>query len=216
MNLLISVLLSSSVAALLPGADLASYRNFRLDTQVADVAKQANVPVSDAKLVSSRPARIEEIDWHASWNPPPDAQSNASSNPFSEVLFRFYNGKLFEMTVTYDRNRTRGLTDRDMIEAISGVYGKPTETAGAEMNFANPARDASALQVIAAWADEHSQVTLVHLPYGSGFRPGHILPGHEGPGRRGPCRVEPPESCRRAAARTCFTGAATRRRTGCR
>lgn len=165
MNLLMSAFLISAAAAALPAADLASYRNFRLDSTVADVAKQVNMAAPDAKLVSTRPARIEELDWHASWNSPSDAQSN----PFSEVLFRFYNGGLFEMTVTYDRGQTRGLTDADMIDAIAGVYGHTTDTVAAEASFIDSARNQSPVKVIAGWEDPQSQVSLVHLPYGSGF-----------------------------------------------
>jgi hypothetical protein len=165
MNLLLPVLLSSSVAALLPGADLASYRNFRLDTAVADVAKQTNLTASDTKLVSSRPARIEELDWHASWNSPAEAQSN----PISEVLFRFYNGELFEMTVTYDRSQTHGLTDGDMIETISRLYGRAAGNVASEMSFISSGRNRITVKVVAGWDDAHNQVSLVHLPNGTGF-----------------------------------------------
>lgn len=40
-----------------------------------------------------------------------------------------YNDQLFRVTVEYDSERTEGLTDRDMTEAISAIYGaevKPT------------------------------------------------------------------------------------------
>ena len=164
MNFLLSALVFSSVATALPGADLASWRNFHLDTPVADVVKQASLIASDARVISSRPAKIEEIDWHASWNSP-----GAPATPFSEVLFRFYNGGLFEMTVTYDRSQTRGLTDDDMIDAISGVYGQATGNTAAEMSFTNPGRNRSPVKVIAGWEDAQSRIRLVHLPYGSGF-----------------------------------------------
>ena len=158
MNLLLSVFLISSAAAALPAADLASYRNFHLDSTVADVARQVDMAAPDARLISTRPARIEELDWHASWNSP----SDAATNPFSEVLFRFYNGGLFEITVTYDRSQTRGLTDADMIDAISGVYGHAT-------NVIDPAPNQNAVKVIAGWEDPQNQISLVHLSYGSGF-----------------------------------------------
>src|SRR5690348_11773174 len=117
MNLRISLLLSSAAAmfaSALHGADLAAYRSLRLGMTVAEVAKQANLATSDAQLVASRPARIEQLDWHVNWAP----HSAAQTTPFSELLFRFYNGALFEMAVTYDRDQTRGLTEGDMIEAV--------------------------------------------------------------------------------------------------
>jgi hypothetical protein len=56
-----------------------------------------------------------------------------------------------------------------MIDAISGVYGQPAETIAAGMNFISSGRNGSAVKVIAGWEDERSQVSLVHLPYGTGF-----------------------------------------------
>ena len=168
MNLRMSVLLFSSVvlsASALVGADLAAYRNFHLGMTVADVAKQANLPASSAaQLISSRPERIEELDWHVNWAPP----SAAQSNPFSEVLFRFYNGELFEMAVTYDRDQTRGLTEADMIEAISSVYGPAAKPVAAEVSF-NSGGAKRILKVVDCWEDARSQISLVHLPYGTNF-----------------------------------------------
>lgn len=167
MNVRISVLLFASVAfsaSLLADADLGAYRNFRLGMTLANVAKQANVPASSSRLVSSRPERIEELDWHVNWAPPRAAQSN----PLSEVLFRFYKGELFEMAVTYDRDQTRGLTEADMIEAISSVYGPASKTLAAEVSF-DSGGAGRILKVIACWEDAQSQMSLVHLPYGTSF-----------------------------------------------
>ena len=167
-NLRTSVLLASSVAicaSALAGADLATYRNFRLGMTLADVGKQANLPASSPpQLISSRPERIEEVDWHVNWAPPAAAQSN----PFSEVLFRFYNGELFEMAVTYDRDQTRGLTEADMIEAISSIYGPTAKTVDPDVSF-NSGGARRILKAIACWKDARSQISLVHLPYGTNF-----------------------------------------------
>lgn len=151
-------------ASLLSGADLGAYRNFHLGMTVAEVAKQANLPASPSRLISSRPQRVEELDWHVNWAPLRAAQSN----PFSEVLFRFYNGELFEIAVTYDRDQTRGLTDADMIEAISSVYGAAANSVPAEVS-SNSGGEGSILKAIACWEDARSRISLVHLPYGTNF-----------------------------------------------
>ena len=166
MNVRMSVFLVSSFALSasgLPGVDLATYRNFHLGMSLADVAKQAKLPAS-SQLISSRPQRIEELDWHVNWGPFGAAQSN----PFSDVLFRFYNGELFEMAVTYDRDQTRGLTEADMIEAISSVYGPVGKPVSAEVSF-DSRGTGGILKVIACWEDTRSQISLVHLPYGTSF-----------------------------------------------
>jgi hypothetical protein len=162
-----SVLLFSSVAfsaSVLAGADLSTYRNFHLGMTLADVARQANLPMSSSQLISSRPERIEQLDWHVNWAPSGAAQSN----PFSQVLFRFYNGELYEIAVTYDQDQTRGLTEADMIEAISSVYGPAVTSTSAEVAF-NSGGAGRILKASACWEDAQTQISLVHLPYGTNF-----------------------------------------------
>jgi hypothetical protein len=166
MNLRMYVLpfsLAVVFASIMPGADLASYRNFRLGMSVVEVAKQAQIAAPEAKLISRRPERIEALDWRINWMPP----STARSDPFKELLFSFYNGELFEITVTYDPDQTRGLIDADMIEAISGVYGSATRPVAAEMSFNSGY--SKTVRVIARWEDEQCVLSLVRLSYEAGF-----------------------------------------------
>src|SRR5579859_1484591 len=107
----------SPAAEPVPASTTAQYRDFRLGEPIADVAKQTGLSPSDAKLISSRPERVEELTWRT-------GQSLAiSKDSVRDILFRFDNGALFEMLVTYDRNRTGGLTDQDMTEALAAIYG---------------------------------------------------------------------------------------------
>ena len=55
--------------------------------------------------------------------------SAAQTDPVRTVLFSFYDGELFRIVVSYDRDETEGLTTRDMIEAISTKYGTATKLA---------------------------------------------------------------------------------------
>src|SRR5579862_2250450 len=125
------VLSSLASASLLPAADLSVYREYHLGSSPGDVAKQAGMDSSEAKLISSRPERIEELDWKfnrfRSPAPLPDS--------VREIRFRFYNGNLFEMMVSYDRDRTGGLTDTDMKDALSAVYGPASTPVMKEMPF---------------------------------------------------------------------------------
>ncbi len=90
------------------------------------VAKQADVKQSDARAVHQRPAIIEELEWRPQsfLRTSPQAQGD----PLKDVLFSFYNGELFRMVVNYDPDKTQGLTNDDMVSAISATYGtrKPT------------------------------------------------------------------------------------------
>jgi len=48
------------------------------------------------------------------------------SDTVEQILFSFYNGELYKISVTYDRSSTEGLTEEDMVKSISAKYGPPT------------------------------------------------------------------------------------------
>jgi hypothetical protein len=171
MNSHLIVLALSSVLFgpfLLPGAELVTadtfskYRDFHLGEPLAGVAKQTGMSPSGAKLISGRPERIEELAYRID-------QNFGISKPDSvrDILFRFDNSSLFEILVTYDRNRTGGLSDDDMIEALSVVYGPASAPVVKEMAFNSGFNNN--VRVIAQWGDPQGLVRLVGFSYGSGF-----------------------------------------------
>jgi hypothetical protein len=82
------------------------------------VAKQIRVKPSDATAIHGRPAVIQELEWRN-----PLTVSSQRSDPVGNILFRFYNGELYCLVVTYDRERTEGMTAEDIVEAVSAKYG---------------------------------------------------------------------------------------------
>ena len=81
-------------------------------------------------------------------------------------MFSFYNDQLFRIVVDYSHDRTEGMTQADMIEALSDVYGavlpKTTRSAG---------RVASAVETesgspFARWGDALSAWTIRVIPVG--------------------------------------------------
>ena len=105
-------------ASLLRAQDLSSYRDFQFGMNLGTVAVQAGMNPTEAKTLHQRPALIQELWWQRSFG-----GSSPLTDPVREVVFSFYGGALFRMVVNYDRYRTEGLTDEDMIEAISAKYG---------------------------------------------------------------------------------------------
>ena len=150
-------------ASLLPASDLSRYRDFHLGSSIADVAKRTGMESPNPRLISGRPERIEELDWNSSWS----SSSEVRSDSAREIRFSFYNGSLFEMMVSYDRQHTGGLTDADMTEALSSVYGSASSPVTKEMSFNSGYN--STVRVIAQWDDPQSQLSLVGLSYGGGF-----------------------------------------------
>jgi hypothetical protein len=156
-----------AATCLLPAAELAAespvgkYRAWRLGTPLAEVAKLAGIASTETKVISRRPQRIEELDLRTS-------QSFASKpDSVREILFRFYNGGLFEMMIMYDRDQTGGLTDADMTEALAAVYGPGSAPATKEMAFNSGYNNT--VRVIAQWTDAQSMLSLVGFPYAAGF-----------------------------------------------
>jgi hypothetical protein len=156
----VSLLASTS---LLPGGDLSSYREFHLGAPLADVAKQAGMDSSDIKSISSRPEHIEELDWRT------ERPASGASRPDSvrEIRFRFYNRGLFEMMVAYDSGQTNGLTDADMTEALSAIYGPASVPVVKEMAFNSGY--STTVRVVSQWSDAENLVSLVGFAYGGGF-----------------------------------------------
>ena len=91
-----------------------------------------------------------------------------------KIEFRFYNGQLFRLVVTYDRDKTEGMTTEDMIAAISATYGLPLLPAmqlppsvAAATGGSGPLDNHE--KVLADWGDSEHSIVLFQSPYGAGF-----------------------------------------------
>jgi hypothetical protein len=60
---LAALLIFGAMPAATFAADLSRYRNFELGSDLATVAKQAAADPSQAKVIHSRPALIQELNW---------------------------------------------------------------------------------------------------------------------------------------------------------
>jgi hypothetical protein len=161
------VLAVAASASLLSASDLSRYREFHLGAPIADVAKQAGMESSEARLISSRPERIQELAWRTNRSASGSASDNARPDSVREIRFGFYNGSLFEMMVAYDRDQTSGLTNKDMTEALSAVYGPGSAPVTKEMAF--NAGYNTTVHVIAQWSDAENLLSLVGFSDGGGF-----------------------------------------------
>jgi hypothetical protein len=150
------------------GQAVSQYRNFELGVNVAAVSALTGQATSDAKTIHQRPALLQDLEWRPShWRA---SDTLPSTDPVQQIGFSFYNDRLFRIVVDYDRDRTEGMTDADMVEAISAVYGVSAARA------AGPARGASRVETesgspMARWGDAaHSVVLYRTSSYRGGFR----------------------------------------------
>jgi hypothetical protein len=143
------------------GADLSSYRGFQFGMSVTAAVKHSGMDASEVTMIHERPARIEELAWR------PTRFSSSDMDPVEQVLFSFYNGRLFRMVVNYEDRKTEGLNTQDMIEAISVRYG--TATHPTTETFLPSDSFSQGVTVVAQWEDVDYSLNLVQSPYASKF-----------------------------------------------
>ena len=112
---------------------------------------------------------IQELTWRPRYavGRSPSAEADATE----QIVFSFYNGRLFRLTVNYDRRRTEGLTDTDMVEAISAVYGSQVKPTVSRTRPTPSAYEEESGTPIARWGDAADSLVLYRLSlYVTGFR----------------------------------------------
>ncbi|MBI4903411.1 MAG: hypothetical protein HY820_07245 [Acidobacteria bacterium] len=110
--------------AVVSGADFSSYRQFRFGDSIEAIAKKADLNASEARLVCQRPALVQELDWRPGYA---IKELGSDLDPLREAVLRFHNGELFQIVATYDRSKIEGMTESDLVEAISTTYGTATK-----------------------------------------------------------------------------------------
>jgi hypothetical protein len=141
--------------------DLSRYREFQFGMDLLAVAKRADVEPSEARVVHQRPALIQELEWR----PQRALGPSSEADPVKEVLFSFYNGELFRVLVNYDQSKTEGLTDEDMVEAISAQYGIATKPTAKIILFSSFHIYNDSEKVIARWEDTQYSFNLFRSSY---------------------------------------------------
>ena len=151
----ISLALVLLTTPLISAQDLSRYRKFALGTSLAALSKQIAQDSHQATLIHQSPAVIQELKY---W-PVETSYSAVPAEPVSQILFSFYNGELYRIAVTYDQNAIEGMTENDMVRAVSARYGTGTRLYP-EIDF--PAHDPymSSEKTVARWEDPQSLVTL--------------------------------------------------------
>ena len=160
---LTSLFVCGMMSAATVAGDLSNYRGFQFGTDLPTVTKQVGATVAQAKIIHSRPALIQELEWRPqSLGPSPQKESA------NEVVFGFYNGELYRIEVKYDRYEIEGLTSDDVVEAVSTIYGPAAKLAPT----AAPTEDhyGEKEEVVGRWQDPQYCFDLIRSSYGPSFR----------------------------------------------
>jgi hypothetical protein len=159
--LLIAIIVPVLSPQLGSAQDLSRYRAYVLESSLESVISASGARAADAKTLHERPAKIQELEWRA-----PYVRSGTElADPVGGATFSFCDGGLYQVVVSYDRDRTDGLTDSDVIGSLIAVYGEPVLKA-ARVRPAAAHPDAA---VLAQWESPGSSLTLVRSAYSAEF-----------------------------------------------
>jgi hypothetical protein len=147
-------------APLLRAQDFSKYRHFTLGMNLTGVLEHTNQKMADVKVIHGRPALIQELTW---W-PPNLPGASFQSDTVEQILFSFYSGELYKISVTYDQTSTEGLTDEDMVKSISAKYGPATYIA-LPINLTKNDRYDVTQKTVASWADAQYSFNLVRSSF---------------------------------------------------
>ena len=146
---------------LLRAQDLSKYRHFTVGMSLTKLLERTEEKISDVKTIHGRPALIQELTW---W-PPNVPGTSARADSVEQILFSFYSGELYKISVTYDRPSTEGLTEADMVKSISARYG-PATIVAPEVDSATSDRYNSKQKPVASWEDAQYSFSLVRSSFG--------------------------------------------------
>lgn len=159
----ILVLLCSSMFASVGAQERAFYRTYHIGDNVLGISRQLGVSPAAAALRAL--GTLNELTWRAQYPRRGDAPA---IDPVSRLVFTFYEDQLFRIVIDYSPDRTEEMTEGDMVEAVSKVYGPPARRTDAP-NGVRSRLEGPADSIIAQWIDGEQQVALLAVR-GPAFR----------------------------------------------
>ena len=148
-----------------PAQDMSRYRAYALASSLESIVASSGVRGDAAKTIHSRPAKIQELEWRA----PYVSSSAVLVDPVRAIAFSFVDDELYQIVVSYDRERTEGLTNSDIIDLLSTSYGAPV-TRSSKAPGVRPAAAPVDTVVVAQWDAPGEMLTLVRGAYSPEFR----------------------------------------------
>jgi len=143
-------------SSLLRAQDFSKYRGFSLGTTLATVLKHSDQKLADVNVTHEGPPLFQELTW---W-PPSIPGASFRPDTVEQILFSFYNGSLYKISVTYEQSSTEGLTPEDMVKSISAKYGPPTAVLADADPLAVEENDLKQ-KPVASWGDPQYSFNLV-------------------------------------------------------
>lgn len=140
--------------------DFSKYRHFTLGMSLTKLLERTDQKMADVKMIHLRPALIQELTW---W-PPNIPGTSLRSDSVEQIRFCFYNGELYKILVIYDSSSTAGLTEGDMVRAISAKYG-PATIVPPEIGLGADTTYEAKQKPVASWEDAQYSLKLVRSSF---------------------------------------------------
>jgi hypothetical protein len=164
--LAIAALIVATSAATVAAQGRSHYRGYAMGDSLLAISRQIGQPFMDATSTPAATGAVQELRWHA-----PYVRRGAApaADPVDRLVFSFYEHRLFRIVIDYAPDRTEGMTETDMVAAVSAVYGTPRRrTLATTEDPAAPARPVET--VIAQWISGDQSVALLGLQGRTAFR----------------------------------------------
>ena len=142
--------------------DLTRYRAYTLESSLESVLAAGSARPSDISVVHQRPAVIQELTWRPSYA---DSRSDPV-DPVRQIVFSFCDNALYQVLVGYDATRTDGLSNQDIIYALTVTYGAPMRSSSRNRPLDAPSNTV----VLAQWESDVSSLTLLRAVYSAEFQ----------------------------------------------
>jgi hypothetical protein len=162
--------LASLLLAMAPAGAIAQdrlqYRTYTLGDDLASVTLQAGLSVPAATDGPAAHDAVQELRWQAR-----HARRGAAptGDPVERLIFSFYEQRLFRIVIDYAGDRTAGMTEGDMVTAVSRLFGTPTRRI-ASPTVVGSAPGQPAAGIVAEWVFGDQSVALIALQDGTTFR----------------------------------------------
>jgi len=148
----------------LRGQDFSKYRSFSLGTNLATVLKHTDKKLADVTVTHEGLPLFQEMTW---W-PPNIPGPSFRADSVEQILFSFYNGQLYKISVAYDQASTEGLTAGDMVKSLTATYGTATSVAP-EADYTSVQRNDIKQKPVALWEDSQYSLNLVRSTFTDRF-----------------------------------------------
>jgi hypothetical protein len=161
----VSLFVAASSVLLLGAQTRAFYRTYRMGDDQLTISRQIGVPSASATMPGP-PGAVHDLRWRSQFARRGDARSG---DPVARLVFSFYNDQLFRIVIDYASDRTEGMTEADMVAAVSHVYGPPAKRIRPTEQAGSP-RQQLEDTVIAEWITSAHHVSLLTVGDRAAFR----------------------------------------------